>query len=188
MAKRDGARARIREFMESNVGKVVTTQQIREVAQISEYGRRIRELRNEEGMQISSHNDRTDLKPGEYVLETLELMPGFGRGISLQQRMEILERNGFTCQQCGAGPGDPDIYNPGRTVRMHIDHIVPVTQGGTNDPSNLRTLCSMCNQGRSNISMPSEGAKNIIARIRKEPANVQREIYEMLSRKFGERE
>ncbi len=50
-----GARDRIRNFFVSNVGKVVTTQKIRKIAGISEYARRIRELRDEEGFQIKSH-------------------------------------------------------------------------------------------------------------------------------------
>jgi len=64
-----GAKDRIRSFFEANVGKIVTTHQIREVARISEYARRIRELRDEEGMQIKSHIDRHDLKPGEYITD-----------------------------------------------------------------------------------------------------------------------
>ena len=67
-----GARDKIREYLITNVGKVLTTQKIRKVAGISEYARRIRELRDEEGFQIKSHVDRADLKPGQYILETLE--------------------------------------------------------------------------------------------------------------------
>ena len=119
-----GARDRIREFFVANVGKVVTTQQISCVAKISEYARRIRELRDEEGYQIKSHVDRADLKPGEYILETLELKPVIGRAISPQLRNEILERNGFTCQLCGAGAGDPDPFNPNCKVRLHVDHVI----------------------------------------------------------------
>lgn len=185
MARRVAARDRIRLFLEQNVGRVVTTQQIREVAGISEYARRIRELRDEEGMQIRTHIDRLDLKPGEYVLESLERSPAIERSISPQLRSEILERNGFTCQQCGAAAGDPDPFNPARKVRLHVDHIIPISQGGANDKTNLRTLCSACNQGRSNISMPSEGAMNLLARIRREPRSVQKEIYEALQRRFG---
>ncbi len=66
-----GARDKIRELFLANVGKILTTKRIRKVAAISEYARRIRELRDEEGYQIKSHLDRPDLKPGEYVLETL---------------------------------------------------------------------------------------------------------------------
>lgn len=186
MARKLSARDKIREFLEKNVGRVVTTQELRDVAGISEYARRIRELRDEEGMQIHSHVDDTRLRPGEYILASLERTPAFGRSISPQQRSSILERNGFTCQQCGAGAGDPDPYNPGRTVRLHVDHIIPITQGGTDNPENLRTLCSACNQGRSNISMPSEGAMNLLARIRKEPRSVRKEIYEALHKQFGQ--
>jgi hypothetical protein len=178
------ARDRIRAFFEANVGRVVTTGQIRQVGRISEYARRIRELRDEEGMQIKSHIDRPDLKPGEYILKTLERLPVIGRGISPQLRNEILERNGFTCQLCGAGAGDPDPFNPGRKLRLHIDHIVPISQGGTNDKGNLRVLCSACNQGRSNIQTASETARNLLARIRRAPRHVQREIYDALKRKF----
>ncbi len=180
------AKNKIRNFFILNVGKIVTTQQIREIAGISEYARRIRELRNEEGYQIKSYKDRHDLKPGEYILETLELLPVIGRGISPQIRTLILERNGYTCQLCGSSAGDPDPFNPDRKLRLQIDHIKPISQGGTEEPSNLRVLCSACNQGRANIQPPSESALNLLARIRKASRPVQREIYEALKRSFRE--
>lgn len=178
------ARSRLRSFFEANVGKVVTTHELRDVAGVSEYARRIRELRDEEGMQIRSHIDRHDLKPGEYILESLKKVPAVSRSVPPALRQEILERNGYTCQSCGAGPGDPDPYNPARTVRLHIDHINPATQGGKVEKSNLRVLCSTCNQGRSNIQMPSETAKNLLARIRRNSRAVQGEVYEALKRSF----
>jgi 5-methylcytosine-specific restriction endonuclease McrA len=180
-----GARDRIRDFLEANVGRIVTTHQISKVAEIRDYQRRIRELRDEEGMQIRSHIDRHDLRPGQYLLESLERVPVVGRGISPQLRAEILERNGYTCQLCGAGAGDSDPFNPNRKVRLHIDHIIPISQGGTNDKDNLRVLCSACNQGRANIQTPSEDARNILARIRRTPRSVQKEVYNALRRTFG---
>lgn len=179
-----GARDKIRNYLIANVGKVLTTQKIRKIGGISEYARRIRELRDEEGYQIKSHIDRADLKPGEYVLETLERKPIISRTISPQLRNEILERNGFTCQLCGAGPGDTDPFNPNRKVRLHIDHIKPLSQGGTDKRDNLRVLCSACNQGRSNIQLPSETALNIIAKIRKLQKSEQIEVFEFLKKKF----
>ena len=125
-----GARAKIRDFLEANVGKVVTTQQISAVAGIRDYQRRIRELRNEEGMQIKSYKDRIDLKPSEYVLASLDRFPSVERSISNQLRMEILERNGFTCQLCGRTGGDADPSDPARKVRLVIDHEIPIEQGG----------------------------------------------------------
>jgi hypothetical protein len=179
-----GARDRIRDYFISNVGKILITKRLRKVGGISEYARRIRELRDEEGYQIKSHIDRADLKPGEYILETTERKPVIARMISPQLRNEILERNGFTCQLCGAGPGDPDPFNPNRKVRLHVDHVKPISQGGTDDKDNLRVLCSACNQGRANIQPPSDTALNILAKIRKLPRTEQKEIFEFLKRKF----
>jgi len=183
-----GARDRIRSFFVENVGKVLTTVQIRKVGGISEYGRRIRELRDEEGFQIKSLVDRADLKPGEYVLESLDRKPVLARTITPQLRSEILERNGFSCQLCGAGPGDPDPFNPNRKVRLHIDHIKPISQSGTDDRDNLRVLCSACNQVRSNVQPPSETALNVLAKIRKLSRTEQREIFDFLKRKFQTKE
>lgn len=181
------ARDRIRTFFEANVGKIVTTHEISEIAGIRDYQRRIRELRDLEGMQIRSHIDRHDLKPGDYILASLDRIPAIERSISPQLRTEILERNGYTCQLCGAGPADTDPFNPNRKVRLHIDHIQPVTQEGTNEKDNLRVLCSACNQGRSNIQTPSETALNIMARIRRSSRSVQKEIYEALKRSLGDK-
>lgn len=36
------------------------------------------------------------------------------------------------------------------TERLTADHVVPLSKGGTNDPSNLRTLCVWCNSRRGN--------------------------------------
>ena len=178
------ARDRLRNFFEKNVGKVINTSKLRAVGKISEYARRIRELRDDEGMQIKTHMDRDDLKPGEYVLETLERLPAVSRGVSPQLRNEILERNGYTCRQCGAGPGDAHPTNPNRKVTLHIDHILPKSQGGADDEDNLRVLCSACNQPRSNIQTPSETALNLLARIRRAPRKVQKEVYEKLKTSF----
>lgn len=178
------AKAKLRTFFENNVGKIVDTNTLREVAGINNYARRIRELRDEEGMQIRSHIDRSDLKPGQYVLESKERLAKASREISPQLRTEILDRDGYTCQLCGAGPTDRDPNNSSRKIRLHIDHIIPKSQGGSDDKDNLRVLCSTCNQTRSNISSVSESSLNIIARLRKCPRKVQREVYEVLKRTF----
>ncbi len=179
------ARDRIRKFFEDNVGKIVTTHQLSEVANIRDYQRRIRELRNEYGLKIRSHVDRVDLKPGEYLLESLELDPAFGRNISVQLRNQILERNGFTCRLCGASAHDVDDLDPTKKVRLHIDHIVPISHGGTNDADNLRVLCSNCNQGKSNVREITETALNILAKLRKMKRAERLEVFEVLQKEFG---
>lgn len=187
MNKKISARNRIRRFFEENLGKIVTTQQIEKIAGISDYQRRIRELRNEEGYQIKSYKDRLDLKPNQYILETLKRLPKVDRKISRKLRNEIFERNGFTCRLCGKAAGDPDETNPGRKVQLHIDHEVPLAQGGTNSRENLRVLCSLCNQEKSNLQLASETAINLLARIRKTSRQVQKEVFEALKRSLGEK-
>tara|TARA_B100001971_G_C17919247_1_gene396879 strand:- start:102 stop:620 length:519 start_codon:yes stop_codon:yes gene_type:complete len=56
-------------------------------------------------------------------------------------RYEVLERDGGVCVVDGEGP-------PEQT--LHIDHIVPLSRGGTTTLDNLQTLCSRCNQGKGN--------------------------------------
>lgn len=106
--KGDGARDRIRKFLEDNIGRIVTTEQISEVAGIRDYQRRIRELRGEEGMQILSYRDRHDLKPNEYILASMDRLPRFSHKIDKTQRARILERNGLTCSMCGVTAVEPD--------------------------------------------------------------------------------
>ena len=56
-------------------------------------------------------------------------------------RYDILKRDNFRCQICGSTAQDG--------VKLHVDHIVPVSKGGLTTYSNLRTLCDRCNLGKS---------------------------------------
>ncbi len=184
--KRVGARKRLRAFFEKNIGRVVTTDQLRDIAGISEWARRVRELRDEEGLQILTHNDRDDLKSNEYLFETLELRPVIARSISDKLRRQILERNGYTCQVCGAGAREDSGCEPGKKCRLQIDHVVPISQGGTDDEHNLRAVCVYYNKDKANLKQPtSRDAINVMALIRRQPRNVQQEVYDFLAKKFG---
>lgn len=182
-----GARAKLRAFFEANVGKVLTSKQLRDAAgDITEWARRLRELRDEEGMQILSHNDRSDLKPNQYLLETLKRRPVIARGIGSKLRRQILTRNGFTCQVCGAEAGQESGCEPGKKCRLQIDHTIPVSQGGTDDEGNLRAVCVYYNKDKADVIRPASGqAISALAAIRKLPRSVQEEVYRFLSAKFG---
>jgi hypothetical protein len=58
-------------------------------------------------------------------------------------RFDVLKRD-RKCVLCGAAP---EIDSE---VRLHVDHIVPRSKGGSNEMSNLQVLCSECNLGKSN--------------------------------------
>jgi hypothetical protein len=58
-----------------------------------------------------------------------------GRDPSLRLRFKVMQRDNFTCKQCGASPAkDP-------SVELHIDHIIPWSKGGDTTFENLQTLC-----------------------------------------------
>jgi len=185
MAKRKGARAKLREHFLSNIGRVIDADELREVAGgISEWARRIRELRSEEGYQILTHNDRSDLKPGQYLLQDPKPAPAFERTISKETRAYVLDRNGFTCQMCGAVAGETHPYNLVRKTRLHIGHVIDKSQGGTDDPSNLRALCSVCNEGASNLTLERPSALKLLAQVRRATGSDQLQILHWLIQKF----
>src|SRR3989440_11898625 len=71
MSNRNGSKKRILDFLLMNTGRVIEGEELREASgNASEWARRVRELRNEDGYQILTHRDRRDLKPGQYLLET----------------------------------------------------------------------------------------------------------------------
>jgi 5-methylcytosine-specific restriction endonuclease McrA len=179
-----GSRAKLRDFFTSNVGKVLESEDLRKVANTSEWARRVRELRNEEGLNIITHNDRSDLKPGQYLLTDLKPRPSFERSISKETRAFVLDRNGFTCQMCGAAAGETHPYDNGRKTRLHIGHIIDKSMGGTDDPGNLRAICSVCNEGASNLTLNRPDAIKLLAQIRRAPTKDQLDVLKWLVQKF----
>ena len=55
---------------------------------------------------------------------------------------DVLARDNWTCVSCGRSAQTG--------IMLHIDHIIPRSRGGTDDTSNLQTLCWKCNIGKSN--------------------------------------
>jgi hypothetical protein len=181
-----GARARLRAYFLENIGRTIDASELRPVAgNTSEWARRVRELRSEEGFQILTHNDRADLKPGQYLLETAKPQPAFARGISKEARAFVLDRNGFTCQMCGAVAGEPHPYDPSRTTRLHIGHVIDKSMGGSDQATNLKAICSVCNEGAANITLQRPELNKLLVQVRRASALDQRELLNWLRNKFG---
>lgn len=56
-------------------------------------------------------------------------------------RASILERDDYLCLLCKA--------NGHVTEATDVDHIIPREQGGTDDPTNLQSLCSPCHKEKT---------------------------------------
>lgn len=63
--------------------------------------------------------------------------------VSKRLRYEVFKRDNHTCRYCGGAAPD---------VKITIDHVVPTTLGGNDDPTNLVTACADCNSGKSSSS------------------------------------
>lgn len=59
-------------------------------------------------------------------------------------RYRLLRERAATCARCGQSPNS----HPGTVVE--IDHVLPVSRGGTNAEDNLQILCQRCNAGKGN--------------------------------------
>lgn len=186
MPAQKGSKKLILEHFLANVGTVLASRDIQSASGgVAEWARRVRELRNEEGWQILSHKDRADLKPGQYLLETTKRVPAFKRGVSKETRAWVLERNGYTCQMCGAAAGDVDSLAAGRTIRLTLGHIVDKSKGGDDTPSNLRAVCTNCNEGLQNAGLPKPDRIHLLAQVRRATIDDQRAVLEWLLGKFG---
>ncbi len=186
--RKPGSKERIRQFLLANIGRVVSSIEIRDAAgaDVSEWARRVRELREDEYWPILTNNDNAGLKPGQYLLKEAPPKKSavkFSRNISAKLRAEVLDRNGFTCQMCGLTPGDIDP-DTGRLVRLHIGHIVDKSFGGKEELSNLRALCSSCNQGAKNITSVKPPAIWLLSQVRRAGQEEQLAVLSWLNKKF----
>lgn len=185
--KSGGARAKIRAHFLNNIGRTLDSHELREVSgNISEWARRVRELRDEEGYQILSHNDRSELKPGQYLLESAKPIPAFARDISKETRAFVLDRNGFTCQMCGAVAGEAHPYDPSKKTRLHIGHIIDKSQGGSDEPNNLKAICSVCNEGAANVTLDRPSYMKLVTQVRRATSLDQIELLRWLLSKYSE--
>lgn len=175
----NSARERLKEFFRANVGRVVDGHELAEVARISAWARRVRELREVEGMQISSHLDRTNLRPGQYMLESLEIRSRTKpRPIDRSLRLEVIERDGFTCTTCGRSQGDEDPTNLGRPISLYIDRI---DENGPTVASNLRVACSICSKQRSNEVLKRS---DLVSQVRRASKAEQLAVLAWLKKKY----
>jgi len=113
------------EFVASKIG----AKRLPDLRSLSEAGWLIPESKSEpEVAQMSENPEQIDPN-AEQIREKWA-----SRYVSAATREAVLARAGHKCLICAA------------TQNLEIDHIVPVSQGGTGDESNLQCLCRPCNR------------------------------------------
>ncbi|WP_261134883.1 HNH endonuclease, partial [Bacillus sp. Marseille-Q3570] len=125
---------RMLELLKLNVGKIVSRDELSVVANVHDWQRALRTLR-QQGWDIEN------TKEG-YILHSLEQKESKKLRIPINQKLryQVLQRDESKCRRCGRGPID--------NVKLVIDHKTPVELGGNTDLNNLWTLCESCNLGK----------------------------------------
>ena len=72
-------------------------------------------------------------------------------GPSAAVKLRVMKRDRFTCVYCGVS---------GKEAELEIDHVHPVSKGGSHHIGNLVTACRRCNQKKSDGTMPRSVAAN----------------------------
>ena len=111
--------------------------------------------RRRRNRKSSKHNEFFDppefdapkYTPEEYIPEYKRLSnanfnPRRKKSIPKGLRYDVLERDKHTCQKCNASRSDG--------VRLHVDHKIPESKGGSTTLDNLQVLCEPCNLGKGN--------------------------------------
>lgn len=178
--------------MRANLGEVVTKDDLQRVAGISEWARRVRELRDEYGYDIRSFKDDPNLRPGEYILTNSEPRPAVRRGISKTQMFRVFERDHHRCVSCGRRAGDPDPTDPDKTVTLVVDHKPglkgKLDAGEAQKDKNLATFCNVCNEGKWDLYKDYKGTVklDVVAAVRHASKSEQKKVYDYLRGRFGE--
>lgn len=192
---------RIEALFLDNIGKVLTREQILEVAKNPETSRepenwhqRLFELRTDVGYTILSHRDDPQLKVSEYMMPTSE------KRVNAQQRISIdkttwdvvLKRANYRCEWneggeiCWLREGDIDPVGGG-TVKLTPDHKVPHASGVPIDPKNpdhWQALCGRHQVIKKNYWNHATGWLNVYAIVQAASEREKRQVYEFLEQYF----
>lgn len=71
-----------------------------------------------------------------------------------ERREAVLERDGYECRECGS------------TNNLEVDHVIPISEGGSHDLDNLQTLCHACHTKKHPVQTKLRQAISQNRRIR----------------------
>lgn len=193
---------RIRALFLDNIGKIITREQILEVAKNPQTGKepenwhqRLSELRTDEGYTILSWRDKKELHVSEYLMPTSERRQNASVRIKISPntwKLVLLQANN-KCQwqedgiACGLSDGDIDPVGGGK-VKLTPDHKKPHAIDPNSDPQNpdaWQALCGRHQVMKKNYWDNTNGWLNVYAIVQSASENDKKKVYDFLTDYFG---
>lgn len=139
----ESMRNKILSYLKLNVGRPVTGEELRYVANDkTEWARRVRELRTEYGWPVvTKSSGAPDLPIGTYLLESLRQSHEHDRIIPDPVRGRVLRRDKYKCTKCA---WDKTLWDKSDPRHLELHHVKEHAKGGENTEDNLITLCTVC--------------------------------------------
>ena len=196
-------KGRIEALFLDNIGKIVTREQILEVAKDPETGRtpenwhqRLSELRTDEGYTILSQRNGPALNISEYMMPKAEKRPIAARRVRIDAETwkYVLRRADYQCEWkeggvvCGLQEGDIDPVGGG-IVKITPDHKRPHSIDPNSDPSDANAWQALCGRHqvvKKNYWDHTTGKLNVYAIVQAAPKEEKRRVYEFLKEYFGD--
>lgn len=193
---------RIEAFLLDNIGKIVTREQLREVAKDPNTGedrenwhQRLSELRTDEGYTILSWRNRGDLKVQEYLMPHAKKRSKAVKRAKPNDKtwLEILEHANYSCEwkeageTCALKEGDIDPVGGGR-VKLTPDHKAPHSINPETDPKDAdkwQALCGRHQVMKKNYWDNNTGKLNVYAIVQAATRNDKWEVFKFLLEHFG---
>lgn len=123
------------------------------------------------GTMSLNHSPNLSAKKLNEVLKSTSKTVSLRKPLSRKTRFEILKRDLFKCSYCGKNAEEG---------KLHVDHVIPVALGGTNDIMNLVTACEVCNLGKKAIPLDDRSVASK-ARHQAEDLHEQKETLVMMA-------
>ncbi len=200
--KQPSVKKRIEALFLNNVGKVLTREQILEVAADYEtkkepenWHQRLSELRTDDGYTILSWRNRGDLKVQEYLMPHPNKRPQAGKRVRPTDEawLAILKRANYCCEwqeggaSCGLKEGTLDPVGGGR-VKLTPDHKSPHSINPNTDPANpnlWQALCGRHQVVKKNFWDSNTGKLNTYAIVQASPRSEKLAVFMFLLEHFG---
>jgi hypothetical protein len=200
--RQSSIRARIEALLLDNLGKILTREQILQVAKDPKSGKepenwhqRLSELRTDEGYTILSWRNRGDLDVEEYLMPHAEKRPKAARRIRPTDAtwLTILKRADCRCEwneggkACGLRDGETDPVGGG-TVHLTPDHKTPHSTDAhvdPTDPDKWQALCGRHQVVKKNNWDNTTGKLNVSAIVQAAGRKEKEEVFLFLLTHFG---